>query len=88
VDAVTEARQQLPEDHDDVARALVTLSRVQKAMGKPLEAAEALEEAQEEIDQAPSDPGGVESEIERARRDLGPIPASSPPAPGTPAPRA
>jgi serine/threonine protein kinase len=88
VDAVTEARQQLPEDHDDVARALVTLSRVQKAMGKPLEAAVALEEAQEEIDQAPSDPGGVESEIERARRDLGPIPASSPPAPGTPAPRA
>jgi tetratricopeptide (TPR) repeat protein len=84
-DAVLEARRQMPEDHDDVARALVTLARVQRARGEAHEAARSLDQATDEIERSPSDPGDVESELDRARRELGPI---SPPALVPSSPRA
>jgi serine/threonine protein kinase len=77
--ALREAQALVPEDPDDVARALIEVARVDILQGDLPAARSALDRADRLLRSASEASDPVREELDRARRDLGPIvPAATP----------
>ena len=80
--ALAQARALAPEDPDDVARALVEVARTDSLRGDQAAARRTIDQADQVLRRASDVSDPVRQELERARRDLGPIvPKSAPVSP-------